>query len=108
MSNYKFNIDPKEPREDQIERHKDFGKVMQNYQRMTNPLYKTPLYRYRKLFLIVFLVLFVAWLVAEFGENENEKKNSPVDSAQQLKKDSVKPIKDSNFNKQNPQLKSGK
>lgn len=90
MSNYKFNIDPQEPREEQIVRYKDFGKVMQNYQRMTNPLYKTPLYRYRKLFLIVFLVLFVAWLVAEFGDRNNEKKNFPIDSTQQLKKDSLK------------------
>ncbi|HET6991813.1 MAG TPA: hypothetical protein VFJ43_10835, partial [Bacteroidia bacterium] len=93
MSNYKFNINPKEPREEQIAKHKDFGKVMQNYQRMTHPLYKTPLYRYRKLFLIVFLTLFVAWLVAEFGENNTEKKIPPVDSTHQLKKDSVKKVK---------------
>lgn len=73
MANYKFNIDPKEPREEQIMRHKDFGKVMQSYQRMTHPLYRTPLYRYRKIFLIVLLVLLVAWLVAEFGEEKKEK-----------------------------------
>lgn len=90
MSNFKFNIDPKEPREDQIARHKNFGKVMQNYQRMTNPLYKTPLYRYRKVFLAVFLVLFVVWLVSEFGDSENEKKNVPNDSIQKIKKDSAK------------------
>ncbi|MDQ3111657.1 MAG: hypothetical protein M3R17_17345 [Bacteroidota bacterium] len=81
MSNFKFNIDPKDPREDQIARHKDFGKVMQNYQRMTNPLYRTPLYRYRKVFIAVLLALIVAWLVAEFGEEEkNEKKKTPEDT----------------------------
>lgn len=90
MSNFKFNIDPKEPREDQIARHKDFGKVMQNYQRMTNPLYKTPLYIYRKIFLAVILVLFVVWLVTEFGEDEKEKKNVPIDSIQKIKKDSIR------------------
>jgi hypothetical protein len=89
MSNFKFNIDPKDPREEQIARHKDFGKVMQNYQRMTNPLYRTPLYRYRKLFIAVLLVLVVAWLAAEFGEESEEKKNIPVDSLPH-KKDSVK------------------
>lgn len=73
MSNYKFNIDPKDPREDQIARHKDFGKIMHNYQRMTNPLYRTPLYRYRKVFLVVLLVLLVAWLIAEYGDEQKEK-----------------------------------
>lgn len=80
MSNFKFNIDPKDPREEQIARHKDFGKVMQNYQRMTNPLYRTPLYRYRKLFIAVLLVLIVAWLIAEFGEGKEEEKNVPADT----------------------------
>ncbi len=79
MSNYKFNIDPKDPREDQIARHKDFGKIMHNYQRMTNPLYRTPLYRYRKVFLVVLLVLLVAWLISEYGDEQkenSEKKDS--------------------------------
>lgn len=73
MTNYHFNIDPKDPREEEIMRHKDFGKIMQNYQRMTHPLYRTPLYRYRKIFLIVILVLLVAWLVSEFGDDEKNK-----------------------------------
>lgn len=90
MSNFKFNIDPKDPREDQIARHKDFNKVMQNYQRMTHPLYRTPLYRYRKLFIAVLLVLIVVWLVAEFGDGEEQKKIVPGDT---LKKDSVSVIK---------------
>jgi hypothetical protein len=72
MTSYKFNLNPKEPRDEQIMRHKDFGKVMQNYQRMTHPLYRTPLYRYRKIFLIVLIVLIVAWLIAEFGDVEKE------------------------------------
>lgn len=90
MANYKFNIDPKEPREEQIARHKDFGKVMQNYQKMTHPLYRTPLYRYRKIFLIVVLVLLVAFIVAEFGDG-NEAKKEKRDSLKELqqKKDSV-------------------
>ncbi len=85
MSNYKFNIDPKDPREDQIARHKDFGKIMHNYQRMTNPLYRTPLYRYRKVFLVVLLVLLVAWLIAEYGDEQKGNK----DKHDTLKKDSV-------------------
>ena len=91
MSKFKFHIDPKDPREDQIARHKDFGKVMQNYQRMTNPLYRTPLYRYRKIFIAVVLVLIVMWLVSEFGDEGEEKKNIPTDTIK-AKKDSMKKV----------------
>lgn len=89
MSKFKFDIDPKEPREDQIARHKDFGKVMHNYQRMTHPLYRTPLYRYRKIFIAVFLALLVMWLVSEFGDGQEEQKNIPADT---LKQDSVRKV----------------
>ena len=93
MSNFKFNIDPKDPQEEQIARHKDFGKVLHNYQRMTNPLYRTPLYVYRKVFLAVIFILALAWMVVEFGEHQTEKKNISKDSihkADSLKKDSQK------------------
>jgi hypothetical protein len=78
---YKFNINPSEPSDDKIARHKDFGKVLHNYQRMTNPLYRTPLYIYRKIFLAVIFVLALAWMVVEFGEHESAKNKIPVDSA---------------------------
>ena len=91
MANYHFNIDPKEPREEQIARHKDFGKVMQNYQKMTHPLYRTPLYRYRKIFLVVVLVLLVAFVVAEFGDGDREEKKERKDSLKEapVKKDTA-------------------
>ncbi len=92
MTNFKFDIDPKEPREEKIAEHKDFGKVMQNYQRMTNPLYRTPLYRYRKIFIAVLLALSIAFLIAEFGENKEDNNKIPADS---LKKKMDSPMKDS-------------
>lgn len=66
-----------------INRKKDFGRVMHQYQKMTHPLYRTPLYRYRKVFLTVLLVLMCVWLVVEFGDEEPkpEKKQVPTDSA---------------------------
>lgn len=72
MSGYKFNIDPRPPKEEKIAEHRDFGKVMHNYKRMTNPLYLTPLYRYRKVFLSLLLVLVVAWLVSEYGDEHEQ------------------------------------
>ena len=84
MAKFKFNINPKDPREEQIARHKDFGKVLHNYQRMTNPLYRTPLYKYRKVLLAVLLILTLIWMIIEFGEHESEKKNNNTDSIHKI------------------------
>jgi hypothetical protein len=73
---YQFNINPNKLPDEKILRHKDFGKLMQNYQKMTHPLYRTPLYRFRKVLLIVVLTLLVAWLVAEFGMEQGKKSDS--------------------------------
>lgn len=81
MSGYKFNIDPRPPKEEKIAQHRDFGRVMHNYKRMTNPLYRTPLYRYRKVFLSLLLVLVVAWLISEYGdEHEQMREQQRQDS----------------------------
>lgn len=81
MSGYKFNIDPRPPKEEKIAEHRDFGRVMHNYKRMTNPLYRTPLYRYRKVFLGLLLVLVVAFVVTEYGdEHKEEMKKQRADS----------------------------
>lgn len=88
MSGYKFNIDPRPPKEEKIAEHRDFGRVMHNYQRMTNPLYRTPLYRYRKIFLGLLLVLVVAFIVSEYGnEHKEELKKQKQDSIE--KADSI-------------------
>jgi hypothetical protein len=81
MSGFKFNIDPAPPKEEKIAEHRNFGEVLHNYQRMTNPLYKTPLYRYRRVFLSLVLVLVVAWLISEYGNDERmEQEKRAADS----------------------------
>ena len=84
MSGYKFNIDPRPPKEEKIAQHRDFGRVMHNYQRMTNPLYRTPLYRYRKVFLGLLLVLVVAFIVTEYGEED--KRDQQKQKADSIRK----------------------
>lgn len=82
MSGYKFNINPRPPKEEKIAEHRDFGKVMRNYKRTVNPMQNTPLYKYRKVFFALLLVLVVAWLVSEYGEEHEEKiKKEQADSA---------------------------
>ena len=88
MSGYKFNINPRPPKEDKIAAHRDFGKVMHGYKRITNPLYRTPLYRYRKIFMILLLIFVVAWVVSEYGdEHSTEMNQHQIDSAR--KADSI-------------------
>lgn len=89
MSSYKFRIDQPEPPEENINRHKDFKRLHGNYERMTKPLYKTPLYKNPRVFLIIVLILIIAWLIAEFGGEDAQKKN-PKDS---VKKDTVQTLK---------------
>ena len=74
MTRYHVNTDTDKkgsfndiPSDEEMSKYKDFGKLTHNYQRMTEPLYKRPIYRYRKGFLIILLVLLILWLVMEFG-----------------------------------------
>lgn len=70
MSKYKFDTDKPNLTDEQIEKHKDFKKLMYNYQHATKPLYKTPLYKNKKVFLIILLVLLIMFLVMEVLEKE--------------------------------------
>ncbi|MCW3070768.1 MAG: hypothetical protein JWO44_658 [Bacteroidetes bacterium] len=70
MSDLKFNIDQPELPEDRINKHKDFKKLMYNYQSATKPLYKTPLYKNRKVFLIILLILLVMFVIVEVIEKD--------------------------------------
>jgi hypothetical protein len=83
MSGYKLNIDPRPPKEDKIAAHRDFGKVMGKYKRTVNPLYNNPIYRHRKVFFGLLLVLVIAWIVSEYGdEHELQIKQEQQDSIQ--------------------------
>jgi hypothetical protein len=74
MARYHANTDQEKkesfndvPSKEDMNKYKDFGKLTHNYQRMTKPLYQRPIYRYRKGFLIILLILLVLWLIMEFG-----------------------------------------
>lgn len=83
MSNYKFDIDPKLPDDAKIEKQKDFQRLMGNYQRMTRPVYQTPLYKYRNVFLGLVLLVVIVWLVVEAEQHRKNSKEHPKnDSAQ--------------------------
>jgi hypothetical protein len=74
MSDIKFNIDKPDLPDEQINKHKDFRKLMYNYHSATKPLYKTPLYRNRRVFIVILLILLVMFLVIEVLDKEEGKK----------------------------------
>lgn len=49
----------------QVNKHKNFNKLMHEYQHATKPLYKTPLYKNKKVFLVVLIILLVIYLIYE-------------------------------------------
>lgn len=82
MTNLKFNIEPPDLKDEQINKHKDFKKLMYNYQSATNPLYKTPLYKNKKVFLVILLILLVMFVLVEVLDKEEKQPEPPVTTTQ--------------------------
>ncbi|MCF8256332.1 MAG: hypothetical protein K9J06_02195 [Flavobacteriales bacterium] len=51
------------PSEEETSRYKDFGKLVYNHQRMTKPLYKKPIYKDKRAFLVILLILLVLFVL---------------------------------------------
>jgi len=83
MTEHKFNIDPPDLPDEQINKHKDFKKLMYNYQSATKPLYKTPLYKNKKVFVIILLILLMIFVIFEVMEKEE---TTQVPAVQEHKK----------------------
>jgi len=69
----------------EINQHKDFGKLITNYQKVTKPLIRTPLYKHknRNVFLAILIILLLLWLL--FSETMNEESNnSEQDNTEQI------------------------
>ena len=84
MTDIKFNIDKPDLPDRQINKHKDFKKLMYNYQSATKPLYKTPLYKnkYNRVFIIILLVLLVMFIIVEIMDKEKEQPANPATQEQ--------------------------
>lgn len=85
MTRYKLNIDKPDLSDDQINKHKDFRKLMYNYQRATKPLYKTPIYKDKKVFLALLIILLITYLIAEFTDKNDQDKQDPGTKQENVK-----------------------
>ena len=68
----KYKVNKVNLSDTEINQHKDFRKLMTNYQKATTPLAKTPLYKYKNknIFLVILIILLLLWLL--FSEAINE------------------------------------
>lgn len=64
-NNLKFETDNAPLSDEQISKHKNFNKLMHEYQDATKPLYKTPLYKNKKVFLVILLILLLLFIIME-------------------------------------------
>lgn len=64
-NNLKFETDNNPLSDEQISKHKNFNKLMHEYQIATKPLYKTPLYKNKKVFLVILLILLMIYIIIE-------------------------------------------
>lgn len=69
---YKVKIGKPEISDEKILKHRDFKKLRANYDKAVRPLYKTPLYRDKKAFLALLLILLLTYIIAEITSKEKE------------------------------------
>ena len=75
MRKYKINRtkDVKLPSKEAITRHKDFGRLWQEYDRYTKPP-KKPIYRDKKLFFFLLIIALLALILSQIAREDEEKK----------------------------------
>ena len=56
---------------------------MHEYQDATKPLYKTPLYKNKKVFLVILIILLITFLISE-GIKKSDKKNRPTQTEEAI------------------------
>lgn len=56
-----------EPTDSELSRYKDSGKLLYNYQKAASLLHRRPIYRDPKAFLVLLLIVLLAWLISESG-----------------------------------------
>ena len=63
-----------EPTDAELLRYKDSGKLLYNYQRATTMLHRRPLYKDRKAFIALVLIVLLAWFISEVVDKEDRGK----------------------------------
>lgn len=66
---HRYRISPQgrgpEPSDAELGRYKDQKRLMHNYQRARDLMHRRPLYRDPKAFLVLLLIVLLAWMISE-------------------------------------------
>lgn len=69
--------------EEEISRYKDFARFRANYDDAVQGIHKKPLYRNPRMFLMLVIILLIAWIISMETEREAPvNENTPIDSVQ--------------------------
>jgi hypothetical protein len=61
----KYETDTIKLSDQQIDKHKNFKRLIHEYQIATTPLYKTPLYKNKRAFLVILLLILLVYIIME-------------------------------------------
>lgn len=77
MRSYKVNKDNKEtlPDKETIEKYKDFSQLTHEYDRLTKRP-KVPLYKDKKMFLVLLLIVLIAYLLSTISTEKSAEDSS--------------------------------
>lgn len=79
---HRYRISPQgqgpEPTDADLRRYRDHGRLLHNYARARDMLHRRPLYRDPKAFLVLLLIVLLAWLVSETeGRKDDDGTTAP-------------------------------
>lgn len=83
MREYKINRDKELelPSKETMEKYKDFSRLSHEYDKFTKRP-KVPIYKDKKMFLVLLLIVLVAFILAQLSEESTEKDTEPIPSEQ--------------------------
>lgn len=84
MRKYTINTEdkPKVPSKETVEKYKNFSKISHEYDRLTKRP-KLPLYRDKRMFLVLLLIVLVAYLIAQASGVEDNKSDQLEEVSEQ-------------------------
>lgn len=83
MREYKINRDKELelPSKETMEKYKDFSRLSHEYDKLTKRP-KVPIYKDKKMFLVLLLIVLVAFILAQLSEESAEKDKDPTPTEQ--------------------------
>jgi hypothetical protein len=79
MKKYRIEKEtPPPPGDEQVNRHKDFGRLVANYDKAKKAIHKRPLYKDPRAFLGLLLIIIIVWLLLGRAAKEEQKQQGPV------------------------------